>query len=440
MPRRKATRRATDPATDPRADLARRAAPDRAAPDRAAPGRAAGAPPAVRVLVIDSGQASREAIVRALRGAPIDVEVAPNIAKARAALANSESPGFDCIVLDMALPAGGASQLLRELADTSGRARRPSAPGTAGDPGTASAPGDAAHSPTTTHSREQPPGARVICTASSPTLEQAVEAMRMGAADLIARPFDPTDLATRVLDASRRARADRDRFAEVDRLRRACKRLSDARRQVARQVDSLCNDLADAYQELADHMSNAAITSEFAALVRNELDVESLLRTCLEFILGRTGPTNAAVFLPSNHADFALGAYVNYDCPKDSADVLLDHLADVLAPKIQDETGVIRMDTEDALARRMGDDAHWLEGSDALAFSCRHDGDCLAVGVLFRDRKNPFSDDAVAQLKSVADIFGKQLARVVKIHHRHRPEEAWPGFERDSDDEGGLAA
>lgn len=438
MPRRKATRRAPEQATDQRADLARRAAPERATPDRATD-----ALPAVRVLVVDAGQASREAIVRALRGAPIDVEVAPNIAKARAALANSAGPGFDCIVLDMALPAGGASQLLRELADTSGRARRSSAPGTAsasGTQGAAASRRDAEHAPTTSHSREQPPSARVICTASSPTLEQAVEAMRMGAADLVARPFDPADLAKRVLDASRRARADRDRFAEVDRLRRACKRLSDARRQVARQVDSLCNDLADAYQELADHMSNAAITSEFAALVRNELDVESLLRTCLEFILGRTGPTNAAVFLPSNHADFALGAYVNYDCPKDSADVLLDHLADVLAPKIQDETGVIRMDTEDALARRMGDDAHWLEGSDVLAFSCRHDGDCLAVGVLFRDRKNPFSDDAVAQLKSVADIFGKQLARVVKIHHRHRPEEAWPGFERDSDDEGGLAA
>lgn len=392
MPRRKATRRVTG-ALD-------------GAPTDAAQARDTAAP-AARVLIVDGAEPPRPAFLKALRAKAIEVHAAPSLLKARAALANPEGPAFDCVLIDLALPLGGATALTREL--------------TAGANG--------APSPT-----------KVILTSSTPSLDQAVEALRLGAADLIVKPFDPEDLASRVLAVSKSARADRDRAAEVARLKRACKRLSAARQQVAKQVDSLCNDLADAYQELADQMTNAAITSEFAALVRHELDVESLLRTCLEFILARTGPTNAAVFLPSNHADFALGAYVNYDCPKDSADVLLDHLADVLAPKIQDETTVVRMDTEDALARRLGDDAHWLAESDVLAFSCRHDGDCLAVGVLFRDRKNPFPADAALQLKSISDIFGQQLARVVKIHHRHRPEEAWPGFERDSDDEGGLAA
>lgn len=392
MPRRKATRRVTG-AQD-------------GAPTDGAHARDASAP-AARVLIVDGAEPPRPAFLKALRAKAIEVHAAPSLLQARAALANPHGPAFDCVLIDLALPLGGATALTREL--------------TAGANG--------APSPT-----------KVILTSSTPSLDQAVEALRLGAADLIVKPFDPEDLASRVLAVSKSARADRDRAAEVARLKRACKRLSAARQQVARQVDSLCNDLADAYQELADQMTNAAITSEFAALVRHELDVESLLRTCLEFILARTGPTNAAVFLPSNHADFALGAYVNYDCPKDSADVLLDHLADVLAPKIQDETTVVRMDTEDALARRLGDDAHWLAECDVLAFSCRHDGDCLAVGVLFRDRKNPFPTDAALQLKSISDIFGQQLARVVKIHHRHRPEEAWPGFERDSDDEGGLAA
>ncbi len=394
MPRRKATRRVTN-------------AREGVAPDSARP-RAA-AEPVARVLIVEGAEPARIALQDALRAKAIEVHAAPSLVKARAALADPQGPAFDCVLIDLALPLGGASALAREITGAPDRS------GAAG--------------PT-----------KVILTSSSPSLDQAVEAIRVGAADLIAKPFDPEDLASRVLAVSRCARADRDRAAEVARLKRACKRLSAARQQVARQVDSLCNDLADAYQELADQMTNAALTNEFAALVRNELDVESLLRTCLEFILARTGPTNAAVFLPSNHADFALGAYVNYDCPKDSADVLLDHLADVLAPKIQDETSVVRLDTEAALARRLGDDAHWLADCDVLAFSCRHDGDCLAVGVLFRDRKNPFPPDAALQLKSISDIFGQQLARVVKIHHRHRPEEAWPGFERDSDDEGGLAA
>ena len=33
-------------------------------------------------------------------------------------------------------------------------------------------------------------------------------------------------------------------------------------------------------------------------------------------MLTKTGPTNAAVFLPGTGTDFDLGAYVNYDCPR----------------------------------------------------------------------------------------------------------------------------
>lgn len=388
MPRRSAER---DPEPDP----------------TPAPGKARrkiGAPsPAPRVLIVDAAGAARSVLGRALRTEPVNVEVVASVDKARVALASCAQP-FDLALFDLDMPeAVDLASELREKPGASGRVR-------------------------------------VIFTSSGPSLDNAVGALRAGALDLIVRPFDPEDAARRVVAGALSARRERERDAEVDRLRRACKRLTSSRREISRKVESLCNDLADAYQELADQMTNAAASNEFASLVRSELDVESLLRTFLEFILARTGPTNAAVFLPSNHSDFALGAYVNYDCAKDSADMLLDHLADCLAPRVQDQAGVMHWRTDEDIRRWLADDAHWLADQTALVFSCRHEGDCLAVGALFRDRRNPFSDELLLQLKPVADIFAQQLARVVRIHHRHKPEEAWPGFEREDDDAGGLAA
>lgn len=114
-----------------------------------------------------------------------------------------------------------------------------------------------------------------------------------------------------------------------------CRRLNTAREQVSQQVDTLCSDLVNAYQELADHMNQVTTATEFKGLIRNELDIESLLRTTLEFVLSRSGPTNAAIFLPTTSGDYSLGAYVNYDCPKETVDVLLDHLANVVAPRFE---------------------------------------------------------------------------------------------------------
>ena len=42
---------------------------------------------------------------------------------------------------------------------------------------------------------------------------------------------------------------------------------------------------------------------EFTGLIKQELDIENLLRTTLEYVLGRSGPTNAAVFLPTTSGD-----------------------------------------------------------------------------------------------------------------------------------------
>jgi hypothetical protein len=172
-------------------------------------------------------------------------------------------------------------------------------------------------------------------------------------------------------------------------------------------------------------MSSPSVSQEFKGLIRQELDIETLLRTTLEFVLARSGPTNAAVFLPTTSGDYSLGAYVNYDCPKDTCDVLLDHMACTVAPRFEQQAQILHLKTQSELDERIGTDAAWLGESGVIAFACKHQGETLAIFLLFRDRRSPFGPLLLEQLKAVSELFAAQLARVIHIHHRHLPREKW---------------
>lgn len=356
---------------------------------------------ATRVLVATTDPAVRDLVAARLRDGALACDFVPSLTAAISAVVATD---YDAALVDLCLPDGAGLDVVRRAAL------------------------EKRHT-------------RFVMLAPTPSVDDAVEAMRTGAVDLLASPPREAELAAAVVAAAQLARADRERTRRVDRLKRICRRLNTARQQVTSHVDVLCNDLVGAYRELADQVSQVSLASEFASIVQQELDVESLLRTALEYMLTKTGPTNAAVFLPSNHSDFNLGAYVNYDCPRDTADVLLDHLADVIAPRFQDEPEIIRFDDEAELAEWIGDDAHWLAESRVIVFSCRHEGECLAVMTLFRDQNAPFADELVPQLKVMSDLFARQLARIIRIHHRHTPGKEWSGFDAWEDDEdGGITA
>jgi hypothetical protein len=180
------------------------------------------------------------------------------------------------------------------------------------------------------------------------------------------------------------------------------------------------------------------VASEFNSLIRQELDIEGLLRSVLEYLLTKTGPTNAAIFLPSASGDFTLGAYVNYDGPKDSGEVLLDHLAAALAPRFESEHGVVHLCGRDEIAARLGECAEWLGDASMSAFACHNEEECLAVCVVFRDRRVPFPADTGPVLETISALFAKQLTRVVKVHHRHLPPSQWGTDCGPADDDDGA--
>jgi DNA-binding response OmpR family regulator len=279
------------------------------------------------------------------------------------------------------------------------------------------------------------PCTKCIVCAPNPRTARIIAAMRAGATDFIdIASCTVTEFIARVDDVIVKARRELDREDRIARLKKICHELNLARHEVSGQVDGLCNDLANAYQDISSQMNDVAMATEFRTLVRQELDVEDLLRTSLEYLLTKTGPTNAAVFLADHDKNFGLGAYVNYDCPRESVSVLLDHLCGAICPQMTEERDIVAFDDAEEFSQWVGIDSSIFGESQVLAFSCIHGGECLAVVVLFRSKSDPFEPELATTIDVLRTIFGQQLADVIRIHHRAVP--AWP--EDACDDETDL--
>lgn len=271
--------------------------------------------------------------------------------------------------------------------------------------------------------------AAVVITASA-DFALAQQAMRLGASDVILQPGVDGDepawidqAVQRVSEALDRQWIERERSGRIRRLKKLCRRLNDARLEVSEQVDILCNDLVTAYQELAVQMQTMTQTAGYQQAVGEELDLEAVLRKTLEYIVQQAGPCNAAVFLPSSADEYALGGYVNYDCTKESADMLLEHLADVLAPRVgTSDEPVLHATSNQELIDLLGDDWNYLADCHLLALPAMHDDEALAVIALFRDDSTPFTESAIDMMGAVADQMGELLGRIIRVHHRAMPD------------------
>ncbi len=266
------------------------------------------------------------------------------------------------------------------------------------------------------HNRRSP---QTIVITGQPSLERAMDAIRVGAAAFMVKPLDMTLLNQRVREAMARRKAQDRHLDRLRRLRSMCQELRAARQEVTQQVDILCNDLVTAYQELATQMQSVVQTSEFAATIKQELDLEQMVRKVLEYLLDKAGPTNAALFLPTGNMDYALGGYVNYDCSAGSSDLVLQHLADILAPRIAKQDAPIHLTDNQALTQWLGDDAAYLADCHVLGFACCHAGEPLAIIVLFRDAAQPFDAPLIETVTGIAPTLAEYLARIIRVHHRH---------------------
>jgi len=293
------------------------------------------------------------------------------------------------------------------------------------------------------------PGTSAVVLLSRRSFDDSVLAMRAGAIDVLALPMEDADLERRIESALQRARTNQMNQDRIARLKGICTKLNVARDEISVQVELLCKELVSAYEEANEQMHEVAMVTEFRTLLRQELDLEELLRSALEYLLVKTGPTNAAVFLPDEGEAWSLGAYVNFDCDRATISTVLDTLGEAVCPQMAEETELVQFDDTNEFAAWIGADVDELAGSQVVAFSCLHDNRCMAIIVLFRDRSQPFTDKLAGTLDLLRPIFAAQLSQIIRIHHRLTG--SWPkqaidedyDFHEDGPEEfgfGGLAA
>src|SRR5690606_41286031 len=120
--------------------------------------------------------------------------------------------------------------------------------------------------------------------------------------------------------------------------------------------------------------------------------------------------------------------------PREPVDVRLGGLGCTLAPRMARQRKLLMLPETTEFGAAVGDEAVWLGDCGGILFSCHEDDECLAVVCLFRDEHTPFEDELRPTVETIATLFGRQLGRIVHIHHRHMPKDQWGAF--DSDDEG----
>ncbi len=89
-----------------------------------------------------------------------------------------------------------------------------------------------------------------------PTLQRSVEALRLGADDLLTKPFDLHELSIAVLQAVDRHRASHRERQRTRRLEGLVRRVLQDRRLLQQRVDLVCRDLVGAYRELAERFAD----------------------------------------------------------------------------------------------------------------------------------------------------------------------------------------
>lgn len=93
--------------------------------------------------------------------------------------------------------------------------------------------------------------AAIVIMTGQATVGRAVEALRLGAADLLTKPLDLAQLAEVVKGSLDKRRAQQRREQRVQRLQRVVRKALEDRKELQQRVDLVCRDLVGSYRDLA---------------------------------------------------------------------------------------------------------------------------------------------------------------------------------------------
>ena len=267
---------------------------------------------------------------------------------------------------------------------------------------------------------------------TNPSYESAIQFIRMGGADFYSLPADLSVVSSRIDTILNQTRQNLDAKENATQIAELCNEINDERHRVEDEMDSMSSNLANSHCETEKKMRQVAMGAEFQTLISQELDVESMLRTALGYMLTRIGAVNAAVYLREGDVDWGVGAFVNYDRQVEDFQELLSGLCSAVCPAMSGETKLKKYTDGEVFAEFLELEAEDYTGNEVVTCGCYHNDKCMAVMVLFRSDTKPFSEETIEAIDIMRHIFGQQLSTILKIHKRG--EITWPSESVDDDD------
>ncbi|MBC8522886.1 response regulator [PVC group bacterium] len=267
-------------------------------------------------------------------------------------------------------------------------------------------------------------------TSRSQTL--AISSMRSGAEDLFCLPRDLgviQDRVEKIIAINHKSELQEKRNEEIRRLYEEAHR---AHGIAEEEIESLSHTIASGQCEREQQMRLVAMAAEFRTLVSQELEVESMLRTSLEYLLHRLGPTNAAVFIREGDVGWGVGAYINYDRQGENFTEFLSALGEQACSTVSQDMGLRLFTDGTSFANWIDTEELDFSGNEVISVGCFDGNRCMAVIVFFRNDAKRFGNESVKIVESISPIFGGQLGSILKIHRR--AETNWPSESVDDDD------
>lgn len=257
--------------------------------------------------------------------------------------------------------------------------------------------------------------------------------MRSGAADVFCLPRDLGVVKERIQKVLSKNHKDVIDAKQKEDTQRLYEESQQAHGAAIEELESLNHTLANGHCDREQQMRLVAMSAEFRTLVSQELEVESMLRTSLEYLLHRLGPTNAAVYIREGEVGWGIGAYINYDRQGENYAEFLRMLGEQSCSIVSQEKSV-RVFTDGTLFTDWIDTEELdFNGNEVIAIGCFDGNRCMAVVLFFRSDAKRFSDEAIKIIETLSPLFGSQLGCILKIHRR--AETTWPSESIDSEDD-----
>ncbi len=257
--------------------------------------------------------------------------------------------------------------------------------------------------------------------------------MRNGASDVFCLPRDLGVIKERIELVMSKNTTSQLAEKKNKEFKRLYEEVHQAHGAAVEEIESLSHTLANGQCDQEQKMRLVAMAAEFRTLVNQELEVESMLRTSLEYLLHRLGPTNAAVYIREGDVGWGIGAYINYDRQGENYSEFLQTLGEQACSTIAQEKTLRVFTDGSSFTNWIDTDELDFDGNEVISVGC-FDGDkCMAIIVFFRSDSKRFDNESLKIVETISPLFGAQLGSILKIHRR--AETTWPSESLDSEDD-----